>query len=213
MKIIAIQKCKYKTDSYTITIVNDANEPIELLLSMDIILAEQLNINTNISDEQFNKIKSKQRLIDIKRLAYDYVSRRKRTIKQVKDKLKENNYNEHEIAKAISFLKEFNLLDDVAFAKSYIKDTLLTKKYGKNKLLLLLLKNGINKEIATEVIEEYYSKEYSENIIQQLANKKYQQLIKKHNDPQKIKHSLFNHIISKGFSFEEAKTIIKEIDI
>jgi regulatory protein len=214
MKIINIkQKNKNNTNCIVSFIDNSVADStaFNMELSMDIVMREKLIKDVILDNENFERIQKEQRIIDAKQTAYNFASYTMRTKKQIINKLLMQNFTEEEIQHAIKFLTEFNLIDDELFAKKYTNDILIKKKVGKFKILNLLIAKGIDKNIAESTIKNYYPEENSfENLIE-IANKKLRSLQVKNKTPEKIKASLFNHIIAKGFTNEEAKKIIKII--
>ena len=207
MKIINIRKKNKRTTNCIISLLDTNNNSIELELSMDLVVSEQLGNDKEISKELLNKLIEKQRIIDAKQTAFNYVSFRKRSTKQVIDKLKQNNFTDNEINITIECLANNGLLNDKIFAKTLIKDILLTKKVGRNKIFNLLYEKGINKDIISTTLAEYFPNDTLETAII-VAERKYNLI--KNKSPEKIKPSLFNHLVSKGFSSDEAK---KAMDI
>jgi regulatory protein len=205
MKIISVKQKNKQTNNCIVTMLDEKGESVELELSMDLVVREQLSRNMEISDELRNKLISEQRIINAKQVAFSYISARKRTINQVINKLKEKNFAIAEINFAVKYLCENNLLDDEIFAKSFVKDTMLTRKIGRNKIFNMLYEKGISKEIIVNTLNKYFLDNSLETAVA-VAERKYNLL--KNKQIEKIKQSLFNHLISKGFSFEEAKEAI-----
>ncbi len=77
-----------------------------------------------------------------------------RTEEEIRAKLKNGYYRTELIDYAICFLKEYNYIDDLRYAKNYIR-TYTGKKSRKNIQQNLYLK-GISKETAEEAFEIFY---------------------------------------------------------
>lgn len=77
-----------------------------------------------------------------------------RTEEEIRAKLKKGYYSTELIDYAICFLKEYNYIDDLRYAKNYIR-TYTGKKSRKNIQQNLYLK-GISKETAEEAFEIFY---------------------------------------------------------
>jgi len=193
MKIINVkQKNKQKTNCI-ISLVNVTNEIENIELNIDIVVREQLKKNMNISEEMLNKLILEQQIINAKQIAFNYVSYKKRTKKQVIDKLKQMNFKNEEINLAIENLINNKLLDDEIYAKCFIKDIMLTKKIGKNKIFDMLYIKGIDKEIITSVLNDFFIDDTLDTAII-VAERKLKSI--KNKPIEKIKQSLFNHLIT-----------------
>ena len=201
MKIINVRQ-KNKRNTNCIVSVSDADNSLELELSMDLVVRERLSKNNEISKELLDKLIAEQRIIDAKQIAFNYISYRMRSTKQVVSKLKQNDFADTEINAAIEYLQDNSLLDDAVFAKNYVKDILLTKKIGRNKVFNLLCEKGIAKSIINAILSEHFPADTLETAVI-VAERKYNLI--KHKSQEKIKQSLFNHLVSKGFSFDESK--------
>ena len=204
MKIINVKQKNQRTTNCIITFKDELNI-LELELSMDLVVRERLSANTEISNALYEQLVVEQKNINAKQKAFNYVSYRKKTKKQVIDKLKQNDFTDEEINSAINYLITNDLLDDEVYAKCFVKDILLTKKNGKNKVFNMLYERGVDKEIIIKVLEEHFPKDTLETAII-VAERKYKLIKNKTNE--KIKQSLFNHLVLKGFSFDESQKAI-----
>jgi len=202
------QKSKNNTNCI-VRLIDDENEEIEIEISLDLVLKFQLKKNEIISDEIFEKIINEQKLIDAKQTAFNYASYAPRTKKQITEKLKSKKFSTVEIEQALIFLENFDLINDEKFAEFFIKNYFLKKKVGKLKIKNDLINKGISKEIATEAISKFFPNEKAIEFAMTVADKK-MRLLKK--QPQeKQKQSLYNHLINKGFTFDEIKNVMSEI--
>lgn len=208
--ITQIKKNKHNTNCQLIVCdTEDAGAEIHIEFSMDLVLEYQLSKNKLISYEEFEMIVCKQRLIDSKRTAYNFATKFPKTKQQVVDKLAASGFHTAEIDCAVSFLENFNLLDDVEYSRKFISTYLLTKKVGKLRIRNELIKRGISKEIADEAISSFFPADKSINLAFSVAEKKLSTVSKK--PLEKQKQSVYNHLLSKGFSFEEAKNTINKL--
>lgn len=87
-------------------------------------------------------------------MAFRILSRRNHSIKELEEKLCHKGAEPRLIEEVILFLQEYNLLDDEAYARGYIKQRLLQKPMGKKRLALELKQKGI----AEDIIQEQMSK-------------------------------------------------------
>lgn len=206
MKVLNIKRRNNKNTNCQVLFESDEGSITEVELSMDILLKENLNKGTFLNNAVLEKILQEQRIINVKQAAYNYASYCMRTRKQIIQKLSLLGFADNEINCAINFLLEFNLIDDKLFAQKYIKDILLKKKVGKNKIINSLLTKGIDKETVAIAIKEYYPEEESNDMAVTIAEKKLRYI--KFKSIEKTKASLYNHLISKGFDFEDAKNAV-----
>ncbi len=195
---------KKKSDYCVIKLDNS----IEILIHNDIIYKHGLNKNQTLSNEEYNKIINEQNLIDAKKIAYSYVSFKRRTEQQIRKKLREKKFDSLTINKTIEFLKEFKLLDDYQFAKQFAKELVERKKIGKIKLIQELKSRGINVDIANEIVNKTF-----ENInVIDLAIKSTEKKLKilKNKLPEKRKQLLVQHLQRQGFDWDTINQILEQ---
>lgn len=210
MKIISIKQKNKRTTNCIVSILDEQNGTLsDVELSMDIVVKERLAKEQIIDNLRWEQILVAQRIIDAKQSAYKYASKVNKTQKQVIKFLQTKNFSSEEINEAMTFLQNFNLIDDSSFAKKYINDTLLTKNIGPAGLMAKLISKGIDKQIATQAIQKHYPEDLTPSILSDIVHKKLNSLSRKNKTKDKIKASIFNHVLAKGFSFDEAKKAVE----
>ncbi len=198
MIVVSIIKLKYKPRCRVILDTGDFYD-----FSTDLILKYSILKNQPFTDKVFNLLNAEQRIIDAKQTAYNYASYKPRTIKQTIEKLKLKEFNPEEIDLAIAFLKDFNLLDDVRFARDFIPMYIKKKPSGKQRIILELYKRGVPKDIIHESIEEYFPEEDNLTIALQAAEKKMRSVSRKPIDKQKS--TLASFLQRQGFDWHVIK--------
>ena len=178
-------------------------------LNLDIILKYKLIKGKLINSDEYEQIIKEERLINAKQKAYNFVSYKRRTEKQIIDKLKKENFEPDEINGAIAFLNQFNYIDDRKFAKDYVADYLLRKSAGQAKLKLELIKKGIRKDIAEEALKNVFPEEDARELINRAIEKKMRLLSSKPKDKQK--NSLIAYLQRQGFAWSLIKEALADL--
>ena len=107
--------------------------------------------------------------LEAKSVAFKYVVYRRRTVNEVREKLKNSNYNSEIIEKIIDELICFEYLNDKLYTQKFIE------KNKKDSISVLKLKLS-NKGISKELIEECFNNnpcDEVDKIIKLLEKKKY----------------------------------------
>ena len=119
-----------------------------------------------------------------------------KTEKMLKDYLKEKGYPISCIEKAVEKIKSYGYIDDENFCENYI----LTYKNSKSKRKMKydLLQKGVSEEIIVQKLEKEISEDEEREKCLNFA-KKY---MKNKEFDLKTKQKLYNHLVSKGFSFD-----------
>lgn len=185
------------------------NDGKSLILSLDLVVKYGLAKGVEIDENLLNEISNKQRFIDAKQTAMNYIAFKPRTEKQVCLKLKDKGFNLVDTANSILFLKEFGYINDENYAISYLKDYLLRKPAGRLKLKFELNSRGINKDLAEKIINEHYPDENKLELAMASCRKKLKIIANKPND--KKKQLLYSHLQRNGFDYDTIHTVLKEL--
>ena len=133
--------------------------------------------------------------------ALNYISKSIKTTKQVRIKLIEKGYVKEIVNEVIVKLKEYGYLNDSDFAKKFVATYHNTK--GKRVLYAMLKQKGVNDEDINEALSTV--DDQTENA-KKLAEKYLKNKILDRKNIQKC----YNHLLSKGFSYDEAKNAISQ---
>ena len=90
----------------------------------------------------------------------------------------------------------------------YVKDKL--KSQGKNKIKYNLKRKGISDELIIEELSKI-DDEDSKNGAIILAQKKYNELKRRESDQYKLSQKLYRFLISKGYNYDLASDVMKEV--
>lgn len=143
---------------------------------------------------------------EAKDVALRFLSFRRRTEKEIKEKLQKRSYDEKTIKTTIEKLKEYDLINDLEFATAWVKERLEYKPRGKRLLRQELWKKGIKKEIIDQVTGELCREEDKSALeLLEKIKKKYKNL-----DPQVAKRRMYGYLLRRGFSYETAKLAMKQ---
>ena len=150
-------------------------------------------------------------LVSAKRVAAKFINTRMRSEKEVREKLRGFEFDGEVLDEVVETLRRNMLLDDVAFAKSFIHDKLLSKPHSAQRLETDLRKKGIAKELIHEALAEAGIGETEEERAMSAAEKKWQQIIRREDDTKKQKQKLTAFLASRGFKYDTIKTIITKL--
>lgn len=134
--------------------------------------------------------------------AFKYMDTALKTSKQMRDYLKRKGYDNVIVDNVIAKLKEYNYINDKAFAEAYV--SAYKTKYGKSMLKNKLIQKGVSKDIVDELLEEFESKE---DVIDKLLKKKLGNKVLD-ND---LKVKCVRFLASRGFGFDEINSAIRRV--
>ena len=168
-------------------------------LDMETVLKHGLKVGTIIVEERLAGIQAESE----KQVAYNkalkLISTRYKTQREVEKYLYEKGYLTNVVYYVISKLLEYNYIDDLRYAESFVS----AHKATCGKLILKVVKERLIELVLND--EDF---EQNNEIIS-LA-KKYMR------NKEKTKESfmkLFKYLMSKGFEYEEIKSVLKQGEI
>ena len=173
-------------------------------LDEEVLYKSGLKKGESLTQHRIEEITEEERKKEAKDVALKFLSFRRRTEKQVREKLQKRGFDERTIDATIDKLKEFDLINDLEFAFSWVKDRLAYKPRGKKLLKQELWKKGIRKDIIERVTEELCQDEdKSASDLVEKIKKRYRNL-----DPQVAKRRMYNLLLRRGFSYETTKNAL-----
>jgi len=132
-----------------------------------------------------------------------------KTIKQIKDKLKQCFYPEEIIEETISFLCKYNYLNDERYCVNYINSKKSVKSI--RQITAELYNKGISPEFVKNILqnEEYdISLDSSECIYKLLKKKSFDSK----NEDYSYKSKILAYVVSKGFDFDDVISVMSKFD-
>jgi len=157
-----------------------------------------LKKNEGLTEQKFKNILIQKKENEAKDIALRFLSFRRRTEKEVREKLQKKDFDEKTIKRTIEKLKEYDLINDLEFATAWVKERLAYKPRGKKLLRQELWKKGIKKEIMDKVIQELCQDEDKSAIeLLERVKKRYKNL-----EPQVTKRRMYGYLLRRGFSYE-----------
>jgi len=140
-------------------------------------------------------------MISIRDYALRLIEFKDRTEKELRDKLKEKNYDWNSIDDEIAFLKSYGYIDDKRYAEHFVSDAINLKKWGKIRIRTELLRKGIDRETVDNTIEDAFE-DVDENLVLSQMQSRF-----KNSDFSNIKERtrIFNFFMRRGFSPDEIK--------
>ena len=176
-----------------------------LELNGKVITDNELLIKKEIDNELYDKLKRDNTICMLVDTSVKYMDRRLRSIKELKDYLKNKEEDTTITEEVIDKLIDNKYLDDDRFTKAFIKDKLNFTNWGDYKIKNELKRLGVNEEIIYNNISNIDDNIYYERIDKIInkdisTNKKYNGI--------KLKNKIYNHLLTLGYSKEKVISII-----
>jgi regulatory protein len=174
----------------------------------DTILKYGLCKGDEISEAKINEIVNFDEYIYGKKIAFDYLSYRIRTVCEIKKKLLSKEISEQSVEKVLKHMAELGLTNDEEFARQLVNEKIKRKPVGKKVLKQKLFQKGISKELSESVIEKAFDEVDEKELAMVNFRKYFPRLEGIEINSQKKK--IFDYLAGKGFDFDVIKEIINE---
>lgn len=179
-------------------------------INMELVYKFGLKVNEEVDKEKLIEISKSENLSKCKESALRTIERSYKTEKEIRDKLLSKEFDSETIDSTIDFLIEYGFIDDSKFVSMYIKDRIRTQ--GRNKIRYSLISKGVNKLLIEEAFSTLDRDDEMERAII-LCEKKYLNISKREDDDFKIKNKLTRYLLGRGYDYDIAKEVIKEVFI
>lgn len=149
-----------------------------------------------LSEDAYNHIVEETLLERAKNRAAYLLQKSDRTESNLRQKLKEGYYPDNVIDRTISMLKEYGYVDDLEYAKSYIRTYEASK--SRKVISMKLMEKGVKKETIEEAFESEYHTDETE-IIKNLLEKRH---YAKETADRKEREKTIRYLLGRGFSYD-----------
>ena len=200
--ITKIEKQKKDRSRYNLYIDND----FYCGLYDDTILKYGIAAGDEIKLEEVEKIRLFDEYIFSKKVSFDYLAYRIRTVAEIRKKLHSKKISGETIEKVIAHLKELGLLNDSEFARQLIAEKIKNKPQGRRMLEKKLYEKGISRDTSAEILNSMLD----DSTESALAEKLYSKLKPKLNElePVDARKKIYETLARKGFEYETINKII-----
>lgn len=165
-----------------------------------------IRVGESLDRETYEAICTKLLPLRAKKRCMNLLKSRPYTEKALRDKLKEGEYPSHSIEEAIAYVKSYRYLDDLEYAKEYIRCN--KDRRSRSQMEMKLRQKGI----AASDLELAFEDSYEEDEERELQYEQARRLLqKKQYDPansdQKERYRVYSALMRKGIPGE----IIREV--
>lgn len=176
-------------------------------LMKEIQLRHNLAEDMKISQDFINKILLEEERAKAKEVSLKFLSYRQRSEKEIVNKLVKEGFKEDIVENTLNYLKKYNLINDLEFAKSFVRDKINLNKYGPQRIKYDLYKKGIAQDIIDQVLVEDRDQEYERAL--ELGKKRIKSY--KNDSRQAQYRKLAGYLQRRGFSYEVVSKVLKEL--
>jgi regulatory protein len=209
MLVTRIAKVRRERNRYEISVEGGP----AFRVSETILAKSGLYSGMSIDEESIDKIVLADARERAHQAAVNFISYRPRSSKEVSDKLTRKGFEPEIVAAVVDRMRELMLLNDVEFARMFIRDKLRGKPMGRALLRQKLREKGISFQASESVIKEYVTDENEQEAATALAMRKLkasQSRFSRLETPLRQKR-IAEYLLNRGFSSEIAYKTAKNI--
>ncbi len=140
-----------------------------------------------------------------KECAFYYLNKKRHTKKELIEKLVKREYDVSVAKEVADYLEEANYIDDYDYARRYIHDAVVIKKYGLERIKRDLFLKGVDRLIIDEVVRN--SEIDTKSVLNELIRKK---ALNMDFYDEKQLNKLQGFLLRRGFKFNEINDSLSE---
>lgn len=146
---------KNNKDRYSVYIDNGNGEQFGFGVNEDVLIQFGLRKGLELDDELITQIAQEDEIKKALHLCYSFLSYRMRSEQEVVTYLKKKNIDESITSQVIEQLKEQQYMNDLEFAKSYVRDKKRLSSKGPLVILKELQKKGVSESESKQALQEF----------------------------------------------------------
>lgn len=198
MKITAIKQQIKNTQRYSVFV----DEKYSFSLSELALINAGLSIGKELTKEDVKVLKAESDFDKSYNRVLDLLSRRPRSQWEIDDYLKRKKEDPETIEKILNKLTERSLVNDLAFAESWVENRRLLKNVSKRRLQQELRAKRVSDEIINEILGNDETDELE--VLHEVIKNKRQQT--RYKDEAK----LIQYLMRQGFNYGDIKQVLNE---
>lgn len=171
-------------------------------MTLEAVMKNRLRVGTSVTEEQLEQIQLQNERSAALDKALNHLTASVKTVKQIRDFLRDKGYTPAVINYVVDKLKEYGFLSDEDYARRFT-ETYSSKK-GVKLMRVELRRKGVAEEIVDGVLDDVGSQVEAAVVLA----KKY---MKGKEADLKTVQKLYRHLLSKGFTYDDARTAVLSV--
>ncbi|MED3727989.1 recombination regulator RecX [Priestia filamentosa] len=201
---------KKNTERYNVFLDYGKGEEYAFSVDEYVLTTFAIRKGQNLTDDEIAEIQYEDHVKKAHNLALTYLSYRMRSVKEVQQYLQTKEMGDDAIRRAIEKLLEYRYLNDLEFAKAYVRTNMRTNSKGPGLLKQELIEKGITGSDIEESLLEYDEELQLENALKLIekTRKKSQKQSEK-----MMKQKAKTTLLTKGFDLSLITKALHEVSL
>ncbi|WP_096187909.1 recombination regulator RecX [Evansella halocellulosilytica] len=209
-KITKMTASKRKKGRFHIYVNRGASDEYAVTISEDIFVKKHLKKGMELTEDDIVALRQEDTLDKAFQKALNYLSYRMRSEKEVYNYLLDQEASPEEADQMMDRLRDLNLLDDGAFAASFVRTKKNTQKKGPFIIEQELYQKGISQQNIDKAMLEYPEEEQLDNAIKAVEKK---QKSYRSDSVKQRRQKLVQFLVQRGFSQSMSQTAVNECEL
>lgn len=171
-------------------------------MTLEAVMKNRLRVGTSVTEEQLEQIQLQNERSAALDKALNHLTASVKTVKQIRDFLRDKGYTPAVINYVVDKLKEYGFLSDEDYARRFTET--YSNKKGVKLMRVELRRKGVAEEIVDGVLDDVGSQAEAAAVLA----KKY---MKGKDADLKTVQKLYRHLLSKGFTYDDARTAVMSV--
>jgi len=210
MLITKIERCRRERSRYDVYI----DEKPALRISDTLLVKWGIFAGMELDETTFEEFASAEKRESAYQQALNFLSYRPRSSREVLDKLAGKRFDRDVAVQVVDLLKDQHYLNDVEFARMFVRDRLKGKPMGRSLLRKKLMEKGISFQLSDRVLKEYVTDEDEEAAAKALLARKLRASATRFSKMDSLtrQRRLTEYLLQRGFSFEIASKTARSLN-
>lgn len=205
MKISAIEPQRLHTERVNVHV----DGAFRLGLSAELVLAERLRVGDEIDDARLAELEARDQTWKARDAALSLLSYRARSAAELRRRLKRKGFDETVADETVGRLDELGMVDDAAFAESFVRDRVRLKPRGPRRLVGELRAKGVDADTARVAIAEVMAREEATEVdLARAAAARWRP--RPGEEPARTRARLHAFLARRGFGGDAIRAILSE---
>jgi regulatory protein len=203
--IITLEKIKRQKGWFELKLDDGTTFPV----NDELILKHVLKAGESYLPGEIKVIRERAEYLYVKKKAYDILSRRRLSEKDLRRKLKSEKRYARVADRVVEDLKEQRLIDDLDYASALIQSAIATGSRSKRYIKKKLYEKGVPAEISDKAVEDELADYDEADAAMKLAAKKYKSV--KTLPELKAKKRIADFLRSRGFNWDAINNVLNKL--
>lgn len=178
-------------------------------LAAELVLTERLRVGDEVDDARLAELEARDQTWKARDAALSLLSYRARSSVELKRRLKRKGFDDTIAADTVERLDEIGVVDDAAFAESFVRDRMRFKPRSSRRLAGELRAKGVDQETARAAIAEVMEREETSELdLARAAAARWRP--RAGEEPTRARARLHAFLARRGFGGEAIRAVIRE---